>query len=64
LTYTYEVGGGDDDDDDDDDDDKEAEEIPLIPLIGIIGGSIAAAGIAIIIAWKKQLFSKGRNQEL
>jgi len=51
-----------DDGDDDDDDDKEAEEIPLITLIGIIGGSIAAGEIAVIIAWKKQLFTKGRKK--
>ena len=30
-------------------------------LIGIIGGSTATGGIAIIIAWKKELFTKGRN---
>ena len=48
---------------DGDDDDKEAEELPLITLIGIIGGSVAAGGIAVFIAWKKQLFTKKRNQE-
>ncbi|MFX1442107.1 MAG: hypothetical protein ACFFHV_01725 [Promethearchaeota archaeon] len=40
--------------------DKEAvsEELPLIPMITVIGTSIAAICIAVFIAWKKELFAR------
>ncbi len=62
-TYITLGAGGGDGGGDGGDDDKKDEEIPIVTLIGIIGGSVAAEGIAIIIAWKKGLFTKGRKQE-
>jgi len=44
------------------DDDKTTDDFVNTALIGIIGGSIVVGGIAIIITWKKGLFTKGRKE--
>ena len=57
------IDTGGSDGDDDENDGKKPEEISLLPLLIIIGSSIAAGSVALIIAWKKQLFSKRRIQK-